>query len=194
MNPFDVGYYESEELRTFGFARVGENVRIAKNCVIVGVENIELGDNVRVDAFTTMIAARAKMRLLGANHIGGHAHLLAAADLTFGEFSGCSQGGKVYTASDDFGGEYLTGPCVPPESVSYISAPVTVGRHAVIGSGSVVLPGCSLGDGAILGALSVATRPLPPWGIYAGRPAAIIRARTQGLLVREPGIVRILAA
>jgi hypothetical protein len=44
-NPFDPGYYESDELRGFGFKAVGEGVKVARNCTIIGPENIELDDH-----------------------------------------------------------------------------------------------------------------------------------------------------
>lgn len=56
-NPFDPGYYGSEELRRIGFKSVGENVRIARNCTIVGLKNVAIGDNVRIDGFCTIVAS-----------------------------------------------------------------------------------------------------------------------------------------
>lgn len=44
-----------------------------------------------------------------------------------------------------------------------------------IGMGSIVLPGCKLGRGAIVGAGSVVTKDVPPYTIVAGNPAKIIR-------------------
>ena len=37
LNPFDIGYYEDFELKSFGFKSIGSNVKIAKNCVIKGI-------------------------------------------------------------------------------------------------------------------------------------------------------------
>lgn len=101
-NPFDPGFYCSEELRTFGFGSVGEDVRIAKNCTIVGPENIVLGDHCRIDAFTGIFATSGQFRLGKRVHIGGHGHFAVGADLVFEDFSGTSQGVRVYTANDDF--------------------------------------------------------------------------------------------
>ena len=68
MNPFDPGYYTSLELRGFGFARVGEGCMVARNCTIIGLENITIGDNVRIDGFTSIIAPAGRVR------IGSHVH------------------------------------------------------------------------------------------------------------------------
>ncbi len=63
QNPFDPGYYCSEELRTFGFGSVGKNVQIARNCTIIGLPNISIGNHVRIDAYTAIIAPRGYVRL-----------------------------------------------------------------------------------------------------------------------------------
>jgi len=43
-----------------------------------------------------------------------------------------------------------------------------IGKFAVVGANSVVLPGVTIGEGASVGACSVVTRDLDPWGIYIG--------------------------
>jgi acetyltransferase-like isoleucine patch superfamily enzyme len=50
-SPFDPGYFDSAELRTFGFKAIGENVQISRACNIVGLGNISIGANVRIDAY-----------------------------------------------------------------------------------------------------------------------------------------------
>jgi acetyltransferase-like isoleucine patch superfamily enzyme len=183
-NPFDPGYYSSEELRQMGFAAVGENVLIARNCTIIGLHNIEIGDNVRIDGFTTMVAVGGRLRIGNFIHIGGGCHFVAADDLTFGDFGGASQGVRIYTVSDDFTGRALMG-CVPPQFRSVRKAPIHIGRYGVIGSGSVVLPGASIGEGSVVGALSLVTKPLGEWGVYFGCPAKRLKNRSKGLLGME---------
>ena len=55
--------------------------------------------------------------------------------------------------------------------------PVTVGNDVWIGHGAVVLPGVSIGDGAVVGANAVVTRDVPPYRIVAGAPARVLRPR-----------------
>lgn len=193
-NPFDPGFYNSEELRGFGFARVGENVQVSKDCTIIGLENIELGDHSRIDSGVHIIATSGKLILHGRNHIGGGSHLCVGADLTFGRFSGCSQGVRIYTASDDYTGRWMTGPCAPSSLRGGRCEPIVIGRHCVIGSGSVILPGCDLGDGVSVGALSLVTKPLESWGIYHGNPARRIKARSKRVLELEALIAERLVA
>lgn len=58
--------------------------------------------------------------------------------------------------------------------------PVVIGDDVWIGSRVIVLPGVSIGRGAILGAGAVVTRDVPDYAIVAGNPARIIRYRTGG--------------
>ena len=55
-NPFNAGYFTEHELTGVGFKSIGSNVQIARNATIVGLENIELGDNVRIDPYCSIIA------------------------------------------------------------------------------------------------------------------------------------------
>jgi putative colanic acid biosynthesis acetyltransferase WcaF len=58
-----------------------------------------------------------------------------------------------------------------------VSAPIAIGRYAWIGARASVTMGVSVGNGAILGLGSIATRDLEPWIVYAGVPARPIRPR-----------------
>ena len=46
-----------------------------------------------------------------------------------------------------------------------------LGRYSWVAARACVSPGVNLGDGAILGLASVATKDLEPWSIYTGIPA-----------------------
>jgi maltose O-acetyltransferase len=69
---------------------------------------------------------------------------------------------------------------VPMKHQGMYSAPVTIGADVWIGARSIVLPGVTIGDGAIVGAGSVVTKPVPPMTVVAGAPARPIRTRTAG--------------
>jgi putative colanic acid biosynthesis acetyltransferase WcaF len=52
-----------------------------------------------------------------------------------------------------------------------------VGRYAWVCARACVGPGVKVGEGAVLGLASVATRDLEPWGVYAGLPAVRVKNR-----------------
>ena len=51
----------------------------------------------------------------------------------------------------------MTNPTVPDQFKTEIKSPVTIGRHTIIGSGAVVLPGVHIPEGCAVGALSLVT-------------------------------------
>jgi galactoside O-acetyltransferase len=76
----------------------------------------------------------------------------------------------------------MTNPTLPKHVTNVKIAKVVLENHVIVGSTSVVLPGCVLGEGVAVGALSLVTASLAPWGIYAGTPAKLIKPRSKTLL------------
>lgn len=179
-NPFDHGFYESEELRTFGFAHVGDGVRISRDCTILGLENISIGDDVRFDSQVCVIALGAPVTFGSHVHIGGQCHFAARGGLTMGDFCGFSQGVKVYTTSDDYSGRAMIGPMVGDSFTNVTCRPMHIGRHVIVGAGSVLLPGADLGDSVAVGALSLVVGPMRAATICCGVPARAIKLRDLG--------------
>lgn len=184
LNPFDPGYYESDALRAMGFKAVGENVRIAKSCTILGLPNIELGSDVRIDGYTIISAsADGAFLKIGSNvHLGGWNLLIAGAGIEIGDFCSLSHGVRVFTRSDDYSGEFMTNPTLPPEYTNVTGAPVRLEKHCIVGSGSILLPGVMLGEGVAIGSMTMIKDSLAPWGLYVGIPARRIRDRSRHLL------------
>jgi acetyltransferase-like isoleucine patch superfamily enzyme len=58
--------------------------------------------------------------------------------------------------------------------------PVRIGRYVWIGFDACVLPGVTVGEGAVVGARSVVTEDVPPCTIVAGNPARVIRKLEEG--------------
>ncbi|MBF0142499.1 MAG: acyltransferase [Magnetococcales bacterium] len=177
-------YLTEVELADAGFRRLGRNIRIHERASIYCTENIVLWDNVRIDDFTVVIATggvefRSYSYLSAGCYIGGTNGIL------FGEFTTLAPQVKLFSSSDDYSGGSLTNEVVPQRYVERDRGKIVLGKHVIIGAGSVVLPGCELGDGASIGSLSLVNRSLEPWGIYAGVPVRRLKARQQRVLELE---------
>lgn len=59
----------------------------------------------------------------------------------------------------------------------WVPEPVDIGADCWIGMGACILPGVTVGDGAVIGAGSVVTRDVPAKTIAAGNPCKPMRAR-----------------
>jgi acetyltransferase-like isoleucine patch superfamily enzyme len=55
--------------------------------------------------------------------------------------------------------------------------PIKIGNDVFIGANVIVLDGVTIGDGAIIAAGAVVTKNVPPYSIYGGVPAKLIRYR-----------------
>lgn len=76
----------------------------------------------------------------------------------------------VYSGNDDYSREHMVNPAVPKESAYVTKAPVVFRKHFAVGAGSIILPGVTLGEGCVVGALSLVNRGLEPWTTCVGVP------------------------
>jgi galactoside O-acetyltransferase len=180
--PFDHGYFISPELRQMGFARVGENVAIARNCTIVGLSNITIGDNVRIDGFTSIIAPAGQVRIGSHVQIGIGCVLGARGGIILEDYSSLSHGVRILTAVDDFTGGHMTNSTLPQDVLGVQVVPVRIGRFVPVGAGTLILPGAEIEEGAAVGAMSLVRTSLAGWRIYAGDPLQDVGERSRDLL------------
>ena len=176
-------FYSMEELKDMGFKSIGADLSISKKASFYGVENISIGSHVRIDDFCI---------LSGEISIGDYIHIAAYsalygsdAGIQINEFANISSRVCIYAVTDDYSGESMTSPMIPDEYKNLQKAPVYIGRHAIIGSGSVILPGSEIGEGCAVGSLSLIKNALDAWWIYAGIPAKKLKERRKGLLEKE---------
>lgn len=176
-------YLTEMQLVQMGFRSLGRNVKISDKAAIYNVDQIDIGDNSRIDDFC-VISGRVQ--------IGSYVHvaplcLLAGGTegITLDDFSGLAYNVQVFSQSDDYSGRTLTNPTVDKKYKGETKAPVRIGRHVIIGAASIVFPGVILAEGCSVGAMSLIHKSTTPWGIYVGNPARRIRERKKDLLVLE---------
>ncbi len=63
------------------------------------------------------------------------------------------------------------------DKIAKIKGPTIVGSDVFIGYEAVIMPGVTIGDGAIIGARSIVTKDIPPYAVAAGDPAAVRACR-----------------
>ncbi len=95
-----------------------------------------------------------------------------ARDLILGEYVGWGPGAKV------LGSAHTGSPRGVPILRSDLRVrPVRIGDWADVGTNAVVLPGVTIGRGAVIGAGAVVTKDVPPFAVVAGVPARFLRWR-----------------
>lgn len=178
-------YLTERELADQGIVKLGNNIRVHETAILVDLERIEIGSNVRIDPYCVLSATGGYLKIGSNIHMGSHNITVGSGGVELADFVNLSQGVRIYSVSDDYSGESLTSPMVPRHLQRTVSGAVGLGRHVIVGSGSVVLPNVKIGDGCAIGALSLVVKSLPDWGIYAGIPVRRLRDRSRRLLDDE---------
>ncbi len=180
-----------EEVEAIGFAALGEDIQISEHARFYGANGISLGHHVRIDDFCILSAGVGGIQIGSYVHIAAYCSLIGQGRINMADFSGLSSRVSIYSSNDDYSGETLTNPTVPSEFKNVRNADVYLGKHVIIGSGSIVLPGVTIEEGVAVGALSLVQRDCPAFGIYFGNPAKRIKERSRALLTLE---ARLLAS
>jgi len=137
------------------FLKCGRQVVVRKNAYFGSGSGIEIGDY---------------------SEIGLDAYL--NRDVTLGSHVLMGQRVTILTTNHEF-----EDPNVPiHHQGSRERKPVHIGSDVWIGANCIILPGVTIGDGAVIGAGSVVTRCVAPLAVVAGNPARVIRQRGSKLL------------
>jgi putative colanic acid biosynthesis acetyltransferase WcaF len=59
-----------------------------------------------------------------------------------------------------------------------VIGPIEIGEDAFVGARAFLLPGVSVGPGAVVGACAVVTKDVPPWAVVVGNPARVVGERS----------------
>lgn len=172
-------FYEYIELKKLGLKAYGVNVLISRKCSIYNPANISLGNNVRIDDYCIL---SGNIKLGDYVHISAYSSLYGANGIEFRDHSGCSARTTIYSAMDDFSGNFLIGPMNPEGTTNVTGGKVVIEKFVQLGAHCLVFPGVTIHEGAVVGALSLVTKDIPEWSIYVGIPAKKIKDRDKGLI------------
>lgn len=178
-----LAFLKDKQLKKMGFKSLGTNVCISDKASIYNPDQIQIGDNSRIDDFCVVS---------GKVTIGNNVHIAVFCNVAGGEkgiifedFSGLAYGCHVFTQSDDYSGRTLTNPTVPDKYKKEVKKSILIGKHSIIGTSSLILPGVVLAEGTSVGGLSLVTKSTEEWSIYFGSPAKRIKSRKRSLLKLE---------
>jgi len=164
-------------LRMDGIEFMGENVKKRLKSCGVGVvihplakiiypESVEIGDYSMIDDYT-FIEGGQGVRIGRFVHIASFCSIVGNGILDMDDFSALAAGCRIITGSDDFSGRSLTNPCIPARYKPFLHrGRVTIGKHTVLGTNTIVYPDVAIGPYSATGAGTVVTRDLGSAGIY----------------------------
>lgn len=143
------------------------NVKTFEYTKIIGLENIKFGNYIIIDDFA-LIYAKEKITIGNHVHIASFTSISGGGELIMEDFSTISSGCRIVTGTDDFKDGGFGNSTISNEFRNISTGKVKLEKFAIIGGNSVILPGVTIGEGASVGAGSVVTKDLEPWGIYIG--------------------------
>lgn len=96
-----------------------------------------------------------------------HANIYAVDKVRIGDNAVISREAFLCTASHDISSPIM----------ELATAPITIGANCWICARAIILPGVTIGEGAVVAAGSVVTKDVEPWTVVGGNPAKFIRKR-----------------
>ncbi len=139
-------------------------------------ERLTTGVDCRIDAFSST----SDICLFFGNdiQINDHVHIGAIEEVRIG--NNVLIASKVFITDHNHGyyGDEISkqsSPLVSPISRELVSSPVIIDDDVWLGEFVTVLPGVTIGKGAIIGAMSVVTKDIPPYSIAIGVPAKVFK-------------------
>ena len=116
--------------------------------------------------------------------LGGYPSRAGRGGIKLGDHVGIGAGSKIYSGThlyrrpDREDTELLSGSIVAPlDKQHVVEKPVVMEDYAWMGVNSIVVPGVTIGKGAVIGAGSMVNNDIPPFSIAVGSPAKVIKKR-----------------
>lgn len=163
------------------FGRLGQNCIFEAGVLVFHPENIEIGDDVYIGHNTILKGYFRNKLVIGAHTwIGQGCFFHSAGGLEIGRAVGIGPMVKILTSAHV--DEEVN---IPVYFNNIRLAPVVLKDGCDVGIGTTILPGITIGEGAIVGAGSVVTHDVPDYQVWAGVPARFFRDRR-----KADGVVR----
>jgi len=151
----------------------GNGVRVGCGLTIRHPETFEIGDGVFIGDHAILHGQVDGRFIVGRHSWLGPKSYFDARDLILGEFVGWAPGAKA------LGSEHIGDPIdLPVVQTDIEIKPVRIGEWSDVGVDAVIMPGVTIGKGAVIGAGAVVTTNIPPMTKAAGVPARVIGSRT----------------
>lgn len=168
------------KLRTFFTFKKARLIRFpfrARGKEFISIESgFTTGFNCRLDAFNHNNLAGPLIRIGKNVEINDDVHIAAIENVDIGD--NVLIASKVYISDHNHGsykGEIHDSPLTTPNSRKIYASPVKIEKNVWLGEFVCILQGVTIGEGSIIGAMSVVSKDIPPFSIAVGSPAKVVK-------------------
>lgn len=160
----------------YNFKKIGKNVQIFEYAKIVKPEVIEIGDNTEIDDFSFIYGGKG-IQIGRYVHISRFVSIIGGGELFLGDYTVLADGSRILTGTDSYHGGSRMSTVLPINQRNLQVSFVKIEKDAFVGTNSIVHPGVTIGEGAIIGSNSLVLKDVEPWTINVGSPSKVIGKR-----------------
>ena len=158
LNTFYRFSWRFNGFRMFLLRIFGTSLRIDKTCPIG--RYVSFSPKARIDNPWNLTVGNL-------SSVAGNSWIYALDKITIGEKTCIGEHVKILTGYHD----------ITTWNFAFKTKPIMIGSCVWIATGAIVLPGITIGDGAVVAAGSVVTKDVEPWTVVGGNPAKFIMKR-----------------
>lgn len=161
----------------------GKNVKIHSLAKIANPQFAEIGDEVRILDYA-FLDAKESLIIGSYSIICWHCVIEGHSNVLIGNRCFLGPGTKILGSTYIIHG-YYTSEHLPYGTHKTEYGNIVIQDDAYLGANCVVMPGVTIGEGAVVGANAFVSRDLEPWGIYVGAPARKVGERERPSINRK---------
>lgn len=157
------------------FGLMEPKVVLGRNLQLGGTKRIYFKRGVTVGDFCSLTTWENGTLTFGQEvSIGRMCHITASNNISIGDHVLL---GEMITIADNGHGDNTNLDIPPLKRDIFSKGPVVIQDNVWIGDKATILPGVTIGEGAVIGANAVVTKDVPCRAIVAGNPAQIIHQK-----------------
>jgi len=160
----------------YNFKKAGKELKIFDYAKIIKPEVIEIGDHSEIDDFSFIYGGKG-IYIGRYVHISRFVSIIGGGTLYLGDYTVLADGVRILTGTDTYYGGARMSTCLPLEQRNLKVSFVKIEKDGFIGTNTIVHPGVTVGEGAIIGSNSLVLKDIEPWTINVGSPCKKIRER-----------------
>lgn len=156
-------------------ASMGKGVLIDPNVHVPVLANVHLDNFCYLGCGLNLYSPEGYVRIGKRSHVTGW--ILGHEGVEIGDY--VASAGMLLSITDSHrGGFRMAGPMIPLEQRNLRRGKIVIKKDAFIGQQSIVLPGVTVGEGAVVAPFSLVVRDVRPWTVVSGAPAVKISDRS----------------